>query len=249
MHRHPMKFHDYLDFRTLPALADSTNWSAAVKVGYGMDGNDLLGDCTCAGPAHNIVAVTANAMGNAIVPTTAQVEVMYEASGYVPGNPSTDQGWTLKAAEGYIVSTGLAGIKADGFVEVDPTSITHMKYALQLLGPTLNFGINLPQSAMDVFQNAPAGQTPVWSVGDMVNTTIIGGHDGAVVDFTKHGNFVLETWCSDTNVYLGRVIVTPEWVLKFVDEVSAMYFKMMASKVGLDVAQMDADAQALAEAA
>ena len=240
MHRHPMKFSTYLT-SVLPPLVSATAWSNAVKVPWGMDLNDQLGDCTCAGPAHNVMAVTAN-IGKLVIPTNTQVLTMYEASGYVDGQPNTDQGWTLQAAEGYMVSTGLGGVKADGFVEVDPTNMNHIKYALQLLGPTLNFGLNLPQSAMDVFQNTPANQTPVWSAQTITNRTIIGGHDVAGVDFTSSGCFKIISW--------GReVIMTPGFILMFCDEVSAMYFNILASKLGLNIPQMDADAEAIAEAA
>ena len=238
MMRHAMKLHRYFT-PNLPPLAPKTNWSKAVTIPWGMEGNDALGDCTCAGPAHNVMAVTANA-GSIVVPTTAQTEDMYEASGYVPGNPASDQGWTLDAAESYMVSTGLAGVKADGYVDVGPKNITHIKYALQLLGPGVNFGVNLPQSAMDVFE-ASNGVNVVWSVSRMTNTTIIGGHDIACIDFTANGNFRCVTWGSE-------ILVTPAWLLAYCVEVSAMYFKMMEKSVGLDYAQMEADAQALAAA-
>jgi hypothetical protein len=239
MHRAPLKFSSYL-LPVLPPLKPSTDWAAKVTVPWGMDGNDSLGDCTCAAMAHLVMAVTANS-GGIVVPTLQEVETMYQASGWNPLDPNTDNGWTLDAANGYIVSTGLAGVKADGYVEVDNTNLMHCYYAIQLLGG-INFGVNLPQSAMDTFGKTN-GVGVVWDYDPNADNTILGGHSIEGVDFEADGSIRIVTWGSD------RVLATPKWLAQFADEACAAYFSRFTVADGLNVAQMAADAKALAVAA
>lgn len=245
MHKAPMSLRMYLKESSLPPLVTYTQWryhlDQADHGNLGMFLNDQLGDCTCAGPAHNVMAVTANA-GGMVTPTDAEVGTMYQQSGYVPGDESSDQGWTLLAAAQYMVSTGLAGIRADAFIEIDPKNLTYVKYALQLLGPCLNLGVNLPTSAMDAFQAANGGAV-LW--GDTTDTNILGGHDVAGLGYSDTGMRV-GTWGSD------QVVVTWEWFATYVTEVSAMIFPAFVTKggktpSGLDLDGMVADSKSLAQ--
>jgi hypothetical protein len=72
-----------------------------------------VGDCTCAGIAHFLAAVTAfsgDVPGGAMF-TDAAILGMYEAvSGYQLGNAATDSGCMLQAVAQHMVTTGLADI-------------------------------------------------------------------------------------------------------------------------------------------
>jgi hypothetical protein len=55
--------------------------------------NDALGDCVEAGQGHVVGVLTGNAAGTPFIFTDAQMQAIYSAeAGYVPGDPSTDNG-------------------------------------------------------------------------------------------------------------------------------------------------------------
>lgn len=94
------------------------SWHPAPQVaGYsqrianlGMLMNDALGDCTCAGAAH-MVQAWLQLNGTPYIPLDEQVEALYEAvGGYVPGNPSTDNGAVLLDVLRYWKANGILPI-------------------------------------------------------------------------------------------------------------------------------------------
>lgn len=70
--------------------------------------NDTLGDCVIAGNAHNLGVLTGNASdGSPLLLTSAQIIALYSAiGGYVPGDPSTDNGCDPETAVNYLTQTG-----------------------------------------------------------------------------------------------------------------------------------------------
>lgn len=75
----------------------------------GMMLNNALGCCAIASPGHMIQTWTADA-GAMFTPTDNDIEIAYEAvGGYVPGDPSTDQGCIMQQALNYWRKTGIAG--------------------------------------------------------------------------------------------------------------------------------------------
>jgi hypothetical protein len=248
MHVHPMKMPTYVDFKKLPPLWKEATWDKAVIAavggpnGWGMDGNDVYGDCTTAETAHGVMAVTANA-GKIVTPTVAEVLKMYQASGWVPGNANSDQGWTLDAANAYMVSTGLAGVLADGYLDIpmNSKSALYYLYAIQLFGG-VNFGVNLPQSAMTAFQNANGGVCE-WT--DTTDTNILGGHSILGTGFYSGGSVRIVTWGS------SNVIASPKWIATYADEACAVWYKAFIeasgeTPSGLNLVGMEADARQLA---
>jgi hypothetical protein len=72
-----------------------------------------VGDCTCAGIAHFLAAVTAFSgdVPGGVMFTDAAILGMYEVvSGYQLGNAATDSGCMLQAVAQHMVTTGLADI-------------------------------------------------------------------------------------------------------------------------------------------
>src|SRR6202142_4151114 len=58
--------------------------------GWGMMGNDTIGDCTCAAIAHMVMLMTAHT-GTMISPTLEDTLAVYSAvTGYYPVDPSPD---------------------------------------------------------------------------------------------------------------------------------------------------------------
>jgi hypothetical protein len=72
-----------------------------------------VGDCTCAGIAHFLAAVTAFSgdVPGGVMFSDDAILGMYEAvGGYVLGNPATDNGCMLQAVCQYMVTTGLPDV-------------------------------------------------------------------------------------------------------------------------------------------
>ena len=131
--------------------------------------NDTYGDCTCAGAAHAIQVFRA-LVGLPFTVTDADVLRMYEASGFRPGNPSTDQGWTLQAAAEFLAKVGLLGtpnIVASAAVSL--TNLDEQQVALELFGG-LYEGCEVPQSAETQYHEGKP-----WTV-TAKESNIVGGH-------------------------------------------------------------------------
>src|SRR5208282_2013127 len=59
----------------------------AVGGDWGMDGNDSVGDCTCADPAHRLMIWSAQGTGKLVMPTAAETLALYSAiTGYNPAD-------------------------------------------------------------------------------------------------------------------------------------------------------------------
>ena len=178
----PPKFHPKTLSFAKYLMAGSQRWKAvlpspATKVYYEyktpdaakqMFGNDTIGDCTCAGAANLLILWTCHT-GAITIPTTEQVIAMYSAvTGYVPGNPSTDNGAAMTDVLAYLQSTGLCGHKILAWAQIDHTNIRQRQLAVDLFGATY-VGVQLPDSAQTQFS---AGGS--WEV--VPNSPIDSGH-------------------------------------------------------------------------
>src|ERR1035437_2503024 len=84
------KLSDYI--RVLPTAPPLVDWSVKVPA-YGMLCNDSLGCCVIAGMMHLAMQQRASAVLPVVFPSDADVIAAYSAiGGYVPGDPSTDNG-------------------------------------------------------------------------------------------------------------------------------------------------------------
>jgi len=115
--------------------------------------NDQLGDCTAAGVGHAEQALSAYG-GTEVDLTDNTILKLYEATGgYVPGDPSTDNGAVMQDVLDYWQKNGVAGHKIDAYAELEDFYHTaNLRKALYLFG-TVYLGINFPSSAMDQFNN------------------------------------------------------------------------------------------------
>lgn len=121
-----------------------TNW--------GMMLNDTLGDCTCAGVAHDLQVASLFAYGDVskmITAADSQVESLYElACGYEPADPTTDEGGVETDVIAYVEKNGFAGRKLLGAVSPDPNNLDHVKKAIANFGK-IYFGANMPLAAQN----------------------------------------------------------------------------------------------------
>jgi hypothetical protein len=166
-HTHPrVKLGNHMSLSALPPTPAVVDYASKVR-SWPMYMNDQIGDCTAAGIAHSVQAWSAYAKGLVTLPNSAVLS-LYEAMGYVPGDPATDNGAVEQDVLHYVMNNGVAGHKILAYAQVDHTNPDEMKTALNLFG-SLYLGANMPQSAM---QQTDAGQP--WSV--VPGSPIDGGH-------------------------------------------------------------------------
>jgi hypothetical protein len=170
-----LKFKDYLGL-ALPAPPPRVDWSRGFNINYGMMLNDTLGDCTEAKRGHAVQIWTLD-NGRMVTVPDSVVLAAYEADGgYVPGNPSTDQGESLIDNLNDWRANGFGGVSLTAYASVDPSNWLHIQQAVYLFGG-VDMGFSIPQSALD--QNA-AGQA--WTVVQD-DGGIAGGHDVWVMSY------------------------------------------------------------------
>jgi hypothetical protein len=150
--------------RALPTPPASCDWSPkAAKSLLQVYDNDQLGDCVIAGGYHTLGVETGNASaGSPFIATEKQILSDYSAiGGYVPGDPSTDNGCEIPVALDYWQKTGFAdGSKLLGSIGIDATDPNETRLAMWLF-ENLVFGIALPDEWIDPFPSSPGF---VWDV-------------------------------------------------------------------------------------
>jgi hypothetical protein len=184
-----LKLKNYLRGAALPAAPASCDYSPkAASVLSDIYGNDTLGDCVIAGGYHIVGAETGNA-GDLFHASSAQIVADYSAiGGYVPGDPSTDQGCDLQTALNYWTSHGFAnGTKLIAWLGVDPTNVAEMQLALWLFG-NLYFGMGLPDAWV---QNEPSASGFTWDVAGAYDPN--NGHCVMGVGYGSKG-IEIDTW-------------------------------------------------------
>jgi hypothetical protein len=237
---------DYLNETRLPDVPHVFGHVHASPVqGWGMFGNELAGDCVCAGAEHESM-VWAMATKRTVPNYDDRVslknysDMMVDAGGapYNPHDPSTDTGLDMQRAAAYRQKTGvldLAGnrhfIKAYAAVSIDDAPL-----AAYLFG-VCGVGLALPDSAEQQFIR--------YHIWDDVTSTPQpqNGHYVPIVGRNSLGNFMVITW--------SRLhAMTPEYFARYYDEAVA-YFSMEylvatgKSPEAIDEAALEADLAAL----
>jgi hypothetical protein len=128
--------------------------------------NDQLGDCVIAELGHTAGVMTGNANGSAgaAIFTDAQITALYSAiGGYVPGDPSTDNGCVITDALAYWATKGLlpdGSHKIAGYLAIDGTDKQEVQTAVEIF-ENLDFGIELPDKWVSPM---PSSSGFVWDV-------------------------------------------------------------------------------------
>jgi hypothetical protein len=183
-----MKLGNYLRL-SLPTPPANADYSAAAKIPLAnIYDNDTLGCCVIAGGYHIAGVETGNATGKAFEATSAQIIADYSAiGGYVPGDPSTDQGCDEATALDYWQNHGYAdGTKIMGSLTVDASSYEEVMAALYLF-ENLVICMELP----DAYVNPFPSNGGIWDVaGPPVPEN---GHSIAGVAYDPNG-VTVSTW-------------------------------------------------------
>jgi hypothetical protein len=165
-----LQFKDYVRGATAPAVQvpASYDWRtpAAAPALAGMHKNDVEGCCVIAYFANLRPTLTAAAGQSVIVVPDSDVDFYYgKIGGYVPGDPSTDQGCDEQTAIDYVTNTGFVdGVKLAGSVQVDGSNWQEVCLANYLFGNIMT-GIGGPD---EWFSPMPTPGS-VWDVAGRAN--------------------------------------------------------------------------------
>lgn len=161
---------DYVDFELRATLPTPTATVSRLVTSWPMYLNDQIGDCTEAAKGHAIQAITKKGTGTEVTVSDGQVLSWYERDGgYVPGDPSTDNGCVIQDVLQNWQQDDSDALRITEYAELaNFYNVANMKEALYLFG-TVYLGFNVPQSAEDQFN---AGLPWTYVPG----SPIIGGH-------------------------------------------------------------------------
>lgn len=208
---------------SLPAAPLSCSYTAkAANALSNIFLNDQLGDCVIAGGYHIVGIETGNATGNPFIASAQQITADYSAiSGYVPGDPSTDQGCNEQTAMNYWQSHGFAdGTKLTGWLAVNATNQQEVMQAMYLF-ENLLFGIELPDAWVNPI---PSTSGFVWGNGqpnpDNGHCVIGVGYNSEGVQIDSWGMIGTITWAAISNLCTANnggelyVLLTPDQIAK-----------------------------------
>lgn len=193
---HPhLKLRNYLR-ASLPAAPASCDFSGPAAGSLrDIYCNDQLGCCVIAGANHVQGTETGNA-GDLVVVTNDQIIAQYSAvGGYVPGDPSTDNGCDLQTALAYYSQTGFAnGTKLLGYLAVDASNQAEVMAACYLF-ENLYHAFALPDAWINPM---PSGDGFVWDDGtpdpNNGHCVMSFGYDAIGVKIDTWGLFGTVTW-------------------------------------------------------
>jgi hypothetical protein len=153
---------DFISHREMPIIPASCDFTP--KGGAAMSdvmGNDTLGDCVVAAGYHLVALETGNATGSPFRASPSQIVADYAAiGGYVPGDPSTDNGCNEADAFAYWKAHGFAnGTKLLGAISINGMNKADVQAAMFLF-ENLFFGVGLPDAWLNPW---PSGNGFVWS--------------------------------------------------------------------------------------
>jgi hypothetical protein len=231
-----LMFKDYLGL-ALPAPPPRVDWSRGFAINWQMFLNDTLGCCTEAKKGHAVQIWTLDNGRMVTVPDSVVLQAYETDGGYIPGDPSTDQGESMIDNLNDWRANGFGGVELDAYTAIDPTNWLHAQQAIYLFGG-LDMGFNVPQSAMD--QNA-AGQP--WTVVPN-DGGIVGGHDVWVPMYdTASEMLTCITWGM-------RQVMTWEFFTTYCDEAYALLSPAWVARKGLspdlfNLGQLQADLTAI----
>jgi len=222
----------------LPPAPPAVDWTKKVALPWGMDGNDVLGDCTAAGLAHMVQCWTANGSTEYAMAEADVVNFYEDSTGYDPSVPSSDQGGVEIDVLNYARKNGIGGhMVGCAYVAVSPQSKTLTRDAIFLFGG-LYLGIALPLSAQSqrVWDVPHSGAHGKGSPGSW------GGHAVPAVAYDARGITVV-TWGALKRMTWGffRAYCDESYGIVSADWVNGE----RAAPNGFDLAALQADLAAL----
>ena len=187
-----LKFASFVDKKIgLPPVPETFgHYQLYPADGWGMLGNDQVGCCAWAGPAHESM-IWNKASGRDVEYTTENVLSDYSAcTGYNPEDPSTDRGTDMQQGAKYRQKTGIIDSKGErhkigAYLALEAGNLTQLHQAAYMFG-AVGIGIEVPDYFMAEFQS---GQP--WNVRRRGN--IEGGHYVPIVGADQEWLYLV-TW-------------------------------------------------------
>lgn len=215
----------------LPAPPPSVDWTKGITQ-WGMMLNDSLGDCTIAALGHAIQVWTANTGAETTVPDSVILGAYEAWDGYVPNDPSTDNGGVELDVLNKFKQQGLAGEQLLAFADPQASNLTEVQQSIALFGGVY-IGITLTNAQL---------QQQVWDVIPNDDSGIAGGHAVFVPKYDTDGSFTCITW--------GELMkMTPAFWQSAVDEVhtllSPAWIAANGAPSGFDLSQLQTDLAAI----
>lgn len=223
-----LRFKDYLKaslaappatYNVLTDVYKNLKTSDPTKL-FPMDGNDSVGDCTCAGLAHAITTYSGLVGKKSIMAKAAVLKLYY----HLTGGPDT--GLNELDVLNYWRQNSVGGVEIMAYAKVDAKNHTHVQQAIQLFGGVY-LGFQVQENAQQEF----AAKQP-WTPGPLTND----GHAVFAVAYDANGVTVL-TWGNTQQA-------TWAWWDECVDEAYAILppqAKDPKFAPGYDMAQLQAD--------
>jgi hypothetical protein len=174
--------------QTLPAPPTSVDYRQKAETSLrDIYGNDQLGDCVIASRYHGVGVATGNA-GGEFHATKAQIIADYsKIAGYVPGDPSTDNGTDENTAQNYWLQHGFAnGTRPLGAIAIDASNKTEVMTAIWLFEGA-DICMELPDPWIDPF---PSSDGFTWDGSTPDNNN---GHCVQAVGYDSIG-VIIDTW-------------------------------------------------------
>jgi hypothetical protein len=198
--------------------------------------NDTVGSCTIAGAGHAIQVWTANTGSEVTVPDSTILSYYEQWDGYVPGDPSTDNGGVELDVLNDWRQQGLDGHQIKGYAAAAHSNLGEIRAAINLFGGVY-IGLSLPVTAQsqDVWDltslSDPNAEPGSW-----------GGHCVFVVGYDADG-FTCITWGA------LKKMTNAFWV-NYCDEAYALFGADWINTggqapSGFDAAQLTADLAAI----
>jgi hypothetical protein len=177
---------------------------------WGAMGNDTVGDCEIARIAHMVMCFTAHT-GAIAIPTVDEVIAVYSAiTGYDPNTGANDNGAATPDVLNYWQTTGIAGHKIAGWVQVANNQLA-IEQAVYLFGGVA-IDIAVYQSMMD--------QTNANQAWDNPSGSLLGYHAVPVFGYGSEGNTCVTWgalqqtgWATCMQILQGAyAVVSQDWI-------------------------------------
>jgi hypothetical protein len=200
----------------LPPPPPSVDYTTKLT-NLGMMLNDKLGDCTCAAVGHCVQQWTSLTRPAEVIIPDPDIEALYEkVGGYVPGQPSTDNGAVEVDVLNYWLANPVDANALDAYASIEPKNRGDVSDAVYIFG-NCYIGVQLPISAQtqDTWAVPPGGAVNDGAPGSW------GGHAIPVVAY-NHRTLTVITWGAlkqmtwqflDAYCDEAYALLSPDWQL------------------------------------
>ena len=228
----------YIDKSILPVPPARVDYSTKIS-DWKMLANDKLGCCTCSAILHMIM-LWASQSGAPVPDFTDQdaIDLYSKLCGYVPGDPSTDNGGVMLDILKAWRQAPIHGCELVAFTAVDPTNWQEVKIAHDLFG-SLYSGVALPVEAQnETIWTSTSGAPGTW-----------GGHCIPSDAYAEKGGWSCAVDLEQIT-WGGKQKMTPKWFAKYCDELYAPITPLWLDAMGkapngFNIDQLKADLAAL----